>query len=279
MKRRELLICAAALTLSPFVSPMSALAKPLKGVTLLGIQELPGYTLGNCSSITKEITNLESRLKWVRANKQAAGEELYTRYKKHISTIKKQLKTAKTAANKADFLSSLQYYELAFAITVVSLGCIFTGPIAVGSLAALSLISGTAVIGIRATKEPSAGGVIVAYTKDRTFTLGGVAAQQAAKTVLSRLINIVYIGSTIRDTFVNAQNVADLDVKINELGMELDELHNSLSQINNANEWGTLHEQLLQSTVNSLKEFVEEKRDTNCLFPGGTHSGPNITLG
>jgi hypothetical protein len=269
-----------------FVADVAA-ARPDVGVLLAGAWQPPGgFVLGDCARLEAELAQIASELRDLGANSKQFGMLMADEAGKLQQQLKASVRKLEDAAHDAEIDQQFAVANAALAVVVASLAVACTGPVAIGVLGAVQILSTPAVLGWASyvRKDGTSPDLVIGYARDRTLLVGELAAsgsKHAAAGIARKLVLPVGLMLSAWDYHKGQANEAEARRQLGEVNGQLKDLDKLVAGLRaDPNAWAGAYREILEGTQAGLKRYIEATRGSECRMPPGSirriPSGPVI---
>ena len=274
MKRREFLVHSGVIAVSAWglrLNPIRAENTRMPYYMLPSTTQL-AVPVGDCAVLEKRIQRVELALIHAKKKWGSAGEEYRLRVIRRLVEVRSTLARAERVANDAETRLYIESTVLAIGLLLVGIGIAFTSPLVVGLAVGAQVLLGPVSLAVHSIIRTSNNQPLMAAAilKDRVVLVGsafGESAGASTSRVFTRSLTAANLGLTAWQIgSIEASRREAVD-KARQSRREIAEVEALIAQFGtSAVRWGDLLIKNLEFVLQSLKSYVVDTRDFNCIL-------------
>jgi hypothetical protein len=243
-------------------------------VLTLATRNLPVNPIANCANLEAVIKHFEAELAKLQADFTGVGQMVIDRVKQSRSDLKAALKASQKHHEDSKVEEGFAQLNICLGALFVVAGAVFTGPYAIGILAATTILTGASVFGMQAffkkdSKDPS---FVVGFSRDRTIMFAELAGSNAASTtgkVLARSMQATAFFISAVELYIASGDRKGALAEIARINSSLEQIEKAISEFgSNRARWADLYRKSLTSGRHSLRAYINSTKSSDCLLQG-----------
>ena len=278
MKRRTVLIqlsCLAASSLLPLNSRRGALAQPLPNAPYAVFPNFDQLDLpvGDCNELELRLVLVEKELKYAKTNWKEVGDRYRRRVNSRLVELRRILSKAETRASKTQRKKYIEATAFGVGILLAGVGFVFSSPIVIGLAVGAQVLLGPTTLVMHAVWNTTSNGPWMAITvfQDRSFMIGkaiGEAARSSAGRVFAHSISAVQFGLMAWQMSRLVSDHKEAILVAERARAEIKSVERIVERFrDNKAQWSNLYIKNLEFLSISLKSYIDDTRDYNCIIP------------
>lgn len=275
-RRRSLTVLAGSVALgwSPWLQAQAVQYQLLT----LSKTNLPMSVVADCKALEASVKQFDAEVAKALADPAGHGKAVLARLTARRSALQSSIAAAKKAHGDADLDLTLKHVNNALSVMFFALGVAFSGPVAFGTLAAATVLTGVAAFGVQAAflpgaKEPA---MVFGFARDRTLMFAQLGAKDAATTVGKLVGKAAGAAALFIAAYEYYKTYSDRDKARSALALavpELQALDAALSEMGtDPKAWGEMSAKVHAAARDGLSGYIDKTRTNNCML--SPSSGP-----
>ena len=234
------------------------------------LPNLPG--VANCARLEIELVHYRAELANIRANKTASGRALRARFEAELDLMDQRLQDLDAAQKVADWQKAVAIAAAIGGGVLFATGILFTAPVAVGVGVGVSIISGTAFLGLQLyrVQADDTVDVVVGYSRDRAITITGVrgalVGSPAGELIsnVTGVLGVVLSLCAVIDANASAASIRQQVDALKDRSIALRKVVNHLGKLDIV--WGGAAERIAEAAVSGLEAFIAQYKNSGCTI-------------
>lgn len=267
----------ASLVGSVLSSPLAAAGTPDPYFAMYaGNSILQSLHVANCGALTQEANKLRATATAINSNPTTYGQQYLDRAMAQRAALQTAVTEATNALSNAKIDDTIAKSSAALSLSLLALGAVLSGPIAVGTLAAVQILSGPTFLAwqvLSKTPSPNSEAVLMGYAPDRALMFGELAGAHASSTVgrfVGRVSGTTSLLLSAWQAWSSSADVATAKANLANVTTELKKLDQVFVVLgSNRTAWASAWKNVSEAAADALDRYVIANGSTNCIASVG----------
>lgn len=272
--RRHLLALAASASLLPATRSAQSQAQSVAVATMVPLK-FPGPIIASCAQLNAIVDAMRAEIATIDAGPEAFGKTIFQRVNAQRTALTKSIAEAEKAIKDAKFEQVFQWVGFGIGTTMLALGFLLNGPLALGLLAGTTVLINAAQFGVQAYHYGSGmkPAMLVRAGVDRSIMFGQLGVENAAKAgakIASGVLSGALLLISASDAFQASHDQASARKSMESAIKNLKQVQAEIATIgNDPKAWAAVYRMYVDASRNHLKGYIALTAGTDCRLPDG----------